>query len=315
MQERSKYEYYDENGDETTPPPPTKWYEVLIFLVLVILLPYLFGLFAILFTLGVTLFGFYFVTKFTANHGELKFPFLACAGVGVAFVLATLYETHQINLGEHAALIGFSLIFIFVFTLAPLTGLLLLFFSLLFSAMKRGGWRTLLILIVMAGLIVWCAPHILNILDPQHADNWIFEREYEKTYQTLGGQIIQRANASGGRVYGQFGTIAAPPWTGTFGYVEYNRIKIPATDHLYLRVRYSKNSPTSTDIFILLDDESQPRASLQPNNQGDWNYFVWSRTIDLGSVERGLHSITFATNGQTYGVADLDKFILTIHQP
>jgi len=120
MQERSKYEDY---GDEGMPSPPERWYEFLLFLLVMILLPYLFALFAILFTLGVTLFGFYFLAKHTIESGDLKFPFLACVGVGVTFVITTLFVNNQINFGERAALIGFSLIFIFVFTLAPLTGL------------------------------------------------------------------------------------------------------------------------------------------------------------------------------------------------
>jgi hypothetical protein len=124
IQERSKNNYDDDEGV----PSSEKWYHFPLILLFMALLPYLFVIFAILFTLGITFFGFYFNTKHTVDSGDLKFPFLAWAGVGVAFVLTTLFANNQINLAEHAAIIGFSLIFIFVFTLAPLIGLTLRFF-------------------------------------------------------------------------------------------------------------------------------------------------------------------------------------------
>ena len=52
-----------------------------------------------------------------------------------------------------------------------------------------------------------------------------------------------------------------------------------------------------------------------PVDQGDWNKFVWSEVIDLGKVESGTHAIEFYTEGQTYGVADLDVFILSTTPP
>jgi len=120
LQERSKYEDY---GDEGIPSSPEKWYEFLLLLLVMALLPYLFALIAILFALGATSFGFYFLAKHTRESGELKFPTVACLGVIVAFVITTLFVNDQINFGEHAALIGFSSIFVFVFTLGPLIGL------------------------------------------------------------------------------------------------------------------------------------------------------------------------------------------------
>ncbi len=60
---------------------------------------------------------------------------------------------------------------------------------------------------------------------------------------------------------------------------------------------------------MLLDDEK--KYSFTPVDQGDWNKFVWSELIDLGEVDGGVHSITFETEGQTSGVADLDVFVLS----
>jgi len=84
-------------------------------------------------------FGFYFVTKYTVANGELKFPLLAYAGVALAFILATLFDNKQVNFGEHSAIIGFSLIFIFVFTLAPLIGASLFLIQSITNAF-RANW-------------------------------------------------------------------------------------------------------------------------------------------------------------------------------
>jgi hypothetical protein len=114
-------------------------------------------------------------------------------------------------------------------------------------------------------------------------------------------------------VHGQFGTI--PAWPAAPGYVKYNGIETVRADHLYLKLHYSKHSESSVPILVYLDDESKPRAAIVPVNQSSWDKFVWTDAIDLGSVTRGTHSIKFYTDGQIYGVADLDKFILMTESP
>jgi hypothetical protein len=59
-----------------------------------------------------------------------------------------------------------------------------------------------------------------------------------------------------------------------------------------------------------VDGEATPRATLYPVDQGDWNQFVWTEPIPLGSIVAGIHSIKLSTDGQQYGVADLDSFVL-----
>ncbi len=142
---------------------------------------------------------------------------------------------------------------------------------------------------------------------------WDYEREGEFPDELTVGQTLERSNASGEKVHGQFGVI--PAWPAQPGYVKYNNINIPKTDHLYLRLRYSKFSQTSVQILIYIDEEPDPRASILPKDQGDWNQFIWAEPILLGKMERGVHSIKFYTDGQEYGVADLDKFILTTEPP
>jgi DNA-binding CsgD family transcriptional regulator len=162
------------------------------------------------------------------------------------------------------------------------------------------------LLIVIAAAIVW------SLVRPGKPA-WTYEREGEYPDEFTVGQVIQRPAASKEMVHGQFGTVAA--WPAKPGYLKYTGIETPLSDHLYLKFRYSKHSESSVPILIYLDDESKPRAAVVPVNQSSWDKFVWSDAIDLGRVERGVHSITFYTDGQEYGVADLDKFILTTEPP
>jgi len=143
---------------------------------------------------------------------------------------------------------------------------------------------------------------------------WTVSRECEHPDEDTVGQMIWRSRASGSKVHGQFGTTSDAPWPAKSGYVKYNTINIPQTDRLYLKLRYSKYSPSSVAILIYVDDEPTPRATLYPIDQGSWNRFVWTEPILLGSIVDGIHSIKFSTDGQQYGVADLDTFVLTAHR-
>jgi hypothetical protein len=93
--------------------------------------------------------------------------------------------------------------------------------------------------------------------------------------------------------------------------VKYKAIDIPSLDQVYLKLRYSKYSPASVSILIHLDDEPNPRAALNLVDQGDWNRFASTPPIPLGKIVGGIHSLKFSTDGQQYGVADLDQFVLT----
>lgn len=137
---------------------------------------------------------------------------------------------------------------------------------------------------------------------------WSMSRECEYPDESTVGQTIERANASGQKAHGQFGT--RPAWPAQPGYVKYARIVLPQMDQLYLRLRYSKYSPPSVPILIYLDDEPAPRASYQPIDQGSWDNFAWTEPIPLGKIISGTHAIKLATDGQEYGVADLDRFVL-----
>jgi DNA-binding CsgD family transcriptional regulator len=142
-----------------------------------------------------------------------------------------------------------------------------------------------------------------------------YERECEYPDIATVGQMIWRSNASGSKVHGQFGTAVSSPWPAQFGYVTYKAISTPQIDQLYLELRYSKNNPTTVPILIYLDDEPTPRASVYLWDLRNWDQFTWTEPIFLGKIESGVHSIKFSTEGQQYGVADLDKFVLSKKGP
>jgi len=162
------------------------------------------------------------------------------------------------------------------------------------------AWLLLVLVIILAYVL-------------QHRPPWKYEREGEHPDDHTVGMVLQRSEASEQMAHGQFGTV--PAWPAQAGYVRYENIKVPGTDHLLLRLRYSKHSASEVLILVYLDDEKEPRARILPVNQSDWNKFVWTDVIDLGEVKRGVHSIKFYTDGQVYGVADLDKFELTAGTP
>ena len=139
---------------------------------------------------------------------------------------------------------------------------------------------------------------------------WQYQRECEFPNEATTGQALPRANASGLTVHGQFGTTAGSPWPGMRGYVRFTNITVPKDMELTMTLRYSKYSAASVPISITLDDETDPRASFYPADQGDWDSFAWTEVISLGRVTGGVHSLKFATEGQQYGVADLDQFVL-----
>jgi hypothetical protein len=145
---------------------------------------------------------------------------------------------------------------------------------------------------------------------PSTQTTWSYERECEFPDEATVGQMIQRSSASGSKVHGQFGTTANSPWPAKPGHVKYDDITIPQLDRLYLKLRYSKHSPSSVPILIYLDDETSPRVAFDPIDQGNWDRFAWTEPILVGSVGSGVHSISLSTDGQQYGVADLDTFVL-----
>lgn len=167
-------------------------------------------------------------------------------------------------------------------------------------------------LVVIVGILLAAIVYILfSIQEPWSR----YERECEDPDMHTVGQTMIRSYASGAEVHGQFGTQNEPPWDPMAGEVLYDNIELPRLEALYLNLRYSKFSTPTVPILIYLDEETEPRAAVVTVDQHSWDTFIWTGPINLGAVERGVHRIKFFTEGQVYGVADLDKFVLTGSPP
>ncbi len=141
---------------------------------------------------------------------------------------------------------------------------------------------------------------------------WRYEREAELFDAASTGKPGDRAAASAAKAFVQFGCRDEPPCTAQGGQVRYDGLALPETEHLWISVRYSKHGAPAASIKVFLDDEEAPRAAFTPGDQGSWNDFSWTDPLDLGRIPGGIHSVRFSTQGQSNGVADLDKFVLRL---
>jgi hypothetical protein len=138
------------------------------------------------------------------------------------------------------------------------------------------------------------------------------EAEYPNVYTV--GTADTRTNASAGLAHVQFGCEGYNPWPARAGYVEYNLPGLVTQEqHLYLRVRYSKNHFAGVPIRVYLDGQEQ--AVFTPINQYSWNTFGEIAAIRLGSVSPGPHTLRLYTDGTQWGTADLDKITITSSEP
>ncbi|MGH8578012.1 MAG: hypothetical protein ACREXJ_14110, partial [Gammaproteobacteria bacterium] len=144
------------------------------------------------------------------------------------------------------------------------------------------------------------------------AGGWRYEREAEAFDTASVGKPGDRSAASGTKALVQFGCREEPPCTPQAGDVQYGKLEVPEAQHLWISLRYSKNGEPGASIQIFLDDEKGARTELTPEDQGSWNDFAWSDPMDLGAVGAGTHRLRFSTAGQPNGVADLDKFVLSL---
>ncbi len=173
---------------------------------------------------------------------------------------------------------------------------------------KRTSFAKFIVIVLLGILVI-----VIWLFQSQKP--WTYEREAEFPDEFTVGQNLDRSNASDKKVHGQFGSQSFDPWLPQAGFTKYYNIEIPKNGMLYLQICYSKFSKSSVPILIYLDDEQDPRESIYPIDPGDWNKFIWTEWITLGETTKGTHSIKFFTNGQEFGVADLDKFILTTEPP
>lgn len=120
-----------------------------------------------------------------------------------------------------------------------------------------------------------CEFDFFEIADSATSITTVYEGEYP-TSATV-GQLIHRSNASNKRDWGQFGCtpnsyIAIP------GNVVYEIEDLtPGTK--YLRIRYSKHSPSTVPVIVKVNGEVI--TSFVPVNQGSWESFTYSHWIQF----------------------------------
>lgn len=165
---------------------------------------------------------------------------------------------------------------------------------------------------IMLGIVLYAIPlHPQNTTQTASSNpSWKgYSRECEYPDNHMSGQMVQRANASGKKVHGQFGC-DANEFKAQAGFVEYRNIRTPDLSNIFLRLRYSKHGPALVPIEIFFDKEKDPRLTIYLDDQSDWNKFAIKDSIELGEIKSGLHTLILKSKGQDYGVADLDRFDL-----
>ena len=91
-----------------------------------------------------------------------------------------------------------------------------------------------------------------------------FEQRCENPSSATVGMLIFRSNAMHGQVWGQIGTEDISPFNPVAGRVSFNNI--PGSGMKYIKIRYSKHSPSTVPIEILVNNEKQ--MDYLPANQG-----------------------------------------------
>jgi len=193
-------------------------------------------------------------------------------------------------------------------------------------ALQTLGWGRYLELESGKGFVLWQAAKQNQLIQqgyklltteraapaqPADQNSWSVTVECEAPDEASVGQMITRTNASGSKVLGQFGANGYAPWEAKPGELVYRNINAPQSESLFLKLHYSKYSSATVPILIYIDNEPNPRATFSPIDLGSWEQFTWSDPIPLGQIQSGVHAIKFFTDGQQYGVADLDEFMLS----
>jgi hypothetical protein len=128
FESRSK-NWYDNESDGGTSSSSLEWYEFLLIPVLIIPFLLLFAIFEIVFFIAPFIHEFYSTAKRISETGQLEFPGLMVAGIVTAILLPAWIATHRFNVADHPFITFCASIFVLMFTLAPLTGLIMRYFK------------------------------------------------------------------------------------------------------------------------------------------------------------------------------------------
>jgi len=126
--------YPDYRDDEGGYSPPMKWHEAILAILAAPLIVLLAGIIELLIALS----GFYFIAKEAYEKGESPFPILTNIGIILAGLSAIAHLGFGLNISTHSFITLGSYIFIFYFTLAPLSGLFLHFLNLFHPPETQG---------------------------------------------------------------------------------------------------------------------------------------------------------------------------------
>lgn len=143
-------------------------------------------------------------------------------------------------------------------------------------------------------------------------DNQQNKFEFDSGILFGGGELYRRDMASDGLALAHFG--ANPrnqSYLGESSSLSFRQVDIATSNEYFIKIHYSKHTDPGVPVDIYLDREDYPRYSFDPEVTGDWETFEWTKMLPLGQIEAGTHEIIFKTEGQDFGVADLDHFILT----
>lgn len=129
FESRSKDYYSDDDPEGGTYQPSIKWYEFLLLPIVAVPFIFLYAIFEIFILLFIFSQDFYSTVKRVAESGKLEFPGLFFTGIAIAVILPIMISNHLFETVEHPTVIFCSSVFVLLFTLAPLTGLVLRHFK------------------------------------------------------------------------------------------------------------------------------------------------------------------------------------------
>jgi hypothetical protein len=127
---RSKDYHYDDDSEGGVYSLPMTWREILLFPLCIILFLVYFAIIEVLIIpFGILYSDFHSTVKRVSESGELEFPWLVFTGIVIAVILPILIANHLFEILDHPYITFCSSSFVFLFTIAPLTGLALRHFK------------------------------------------------------------------------------------------------------------------------------------------------------------------------------------------
>jgi len=142
---RGNYPDYGNDENEGATSSSLMWYQVLYTIPLLIL-------FMLVVQVTPAIYGFYYMAKKTYDDGKLESPRLTIIGFCLGAILIVAQMGKFVDLSNHPFITFCSVIFIIYFTLAPLTGLGVLFLRLTNTALNN--LKSIAFIALLSGFIL-----------------------------------------------------------------------------------------------------------------------------------------------------------------